>query len=101
MNLNFCRQMTARNQTTVFNPLCECVCVCVVCTFSHVHLFVTSWTVVCQAPLSMEFSRQEYWSGLPFPTPGHLPQPGIETESLASSALAGRFLITRDLCDYH
>ena len=39
------------------------------------------WTVACQAPLSMEFSRQEYWSGLPFPTPGDLPDPGIEPGS--------------------
>ena len=45
----------------------------------RVQLFVTPWTVVCQAPLSMEFSRQEYWSGLPFPTPGDLPDPGTKT----------------------
>ena len=43
------------------------------------------------APLSMEFSRQEYWCGLPFPTPGDLPDPGIEPASLVSAALAGRF----------
>ena len=42
---------------------------------------VTPWTVVCQAPLSMGFSRQEYWSGLPFPSPGDLPDPGIEPGS--------------------
>ena len=46
-----------------------------------VALFVTTWTVACQAPPSMEFSRQEYWSGLPFPSPGNLPDPGIEPES--------------------
>ena len=45
---------------------------------SCVQLFATLWTVVCQAPLSMEFSRQKYWSGLPFPSPGDLPDPGIE-----------------------
>ena len=45
---------------------------------SHVQLFVTSWTVARQTPLSMEFLRQEYWSGLPFPTPGYLLYPGIE-----------------------
>ena len=45
---------------------------------SHVRLFATPWTVACQAPLSMGFSRQEYWSGLPFPSPGDLPNPGIE-----------------------
>ena len=44
---------------------------------------VTPWTVACQAPLSMGFSRQEYWSGLPFPSPGDLPDPGIEPESPA------------------
>ncbi|CAI9161500.1 unnamed protein product [Rangifer tarandus platyrhynchus] len=49
----------------------------------------TPWTVANQAPLFMEFSRQEYWSGLPFPSPGDLPDPGIEP---ASHALAGRFL---------
>ena len=44
-------------------------------------LFVTPWTVACQTPLYMEFSRQEYWSGLPFPTPGYLPNPWIEPGS--------------------
>ena len=48
-------------------------------------------TVACQAPLSMGFSRQEYWSGLPFPSPGDLPTPGIEMESPASPLLADRF----------
>ena len=48
---------------------------------SCVQLFVTPWTVAHQAPLSMEFSRQEYWSGLPFPPPGDLPDPGIEPRS--------------------
>ena len=45
------------------------------CSFSHVQLFATSWTITLQAPLSMEFFRQEYCSGLPFPTPGVLPHP--------------------------
>ena len=65
-----------------------------VCTLSHVWLFVTPWTVACQAPLSMGFSRQEYWNGLPFPPPGNFPDPGIETTSPASPALAGRFFTT-------
>ena len=47
-------------------------------SLSHAQLFGTSWTVAYQAPESMEFSRQEYWSGLPFPSPGDLPDPGIE-----------------------
>ena len=61
---------------------------CVPSCFSHVRLFVTLWTIVCQAPLSMEFSRQEYWSGLPCPPPGDLPGPGTEPMSLTSPALA-------------
>ena len=52
------------------------------------------WIVACQAPLSMEFSRQEYWSGLPWPPPGDLPNPGIEPSSLVSPALPGRFFTT-------
>ena len=50
-------------------------------SLSHVRLFVTSWTVAYQAPPSMEFSKQEYWSGLPFPSPGDLPKPGMEPGS--------------------
>ena len=49
---------------------------------------VTPWTVAHQAPLSMEFSMQEYWSGLPFPSPGDLPDPGIETGSPALQAVS-------------
>ena len=51
----------------------------------------TSWIIACQAPLSMGFSRQEYWSGLPCPPPGGLTNPGIKSVSLMSAALAGRF----------
>ena len=61
---------------------------------SHVQLSMISWTVVHQAPLSMEFSRQEYWSGLSFPSPRDLPDPGIEPASLASPVLAGGFITT-------
>ena len=53
---------------------------------SRVQPFVTPWTVAHQAPLSMGFSRQEYWSGLPFPSPGDLPNPGIEPRSPALQA---------------
>ena len=55
-------------------------------SLSHVRLFATPWTVVHQAPLSMGFSRQEYWSGLPFPSPGDLPNPGIKLRSPALQA---------------
>ena len=56
---------------------------------SHVQLFATAWTVAYQAPQSMEFSKQEYWSVFPFPTPGHLPNPGIKpgSSSLQADAL--------------
>ena len=62
--------------------------------FSHVQPCATLWTVAHQAPLSMGFSRQEYWSGVPCPPPGDLPDPGIELESLTSPALAGKFFST-------
>ena len=68
--------------------------VLVISCFSHVQLFATLWTVAHQALLSMGFSRQGYWSGLPFPPPGDLPDPGIEPVSLASPALASRFFTT-------
>ena len=55
---------------------CASLCSCL-CMLSLVQLFVTPWTVACQAPLSMEFSRQEYWSRLPYPCSGDLPDPGI------------------------
>ena len=55
---------------------------------------MTPWTVAHQAPLSMKFSRQEYWNGLPFPSPGDLLDPGIKPVSLASPALAGGFFTT-------
>ena len=55
-------------------------------SLSHGQLFATPWTVAHQAPLSMEFSRQEYWSGLPFLPPGYLPDPGIEPGSPAFQA---------------
>ena len=57
-----------------------CVFVCAQ-LLSPVRLFVTPWTVAHQAPLSMGFPRQEYWSGLPFPSPGYLPHPGIKLRS--------------------
>ena len=60
-----------------------------------VQLFATSRTVALQSPVSMGFPRQEYWSGLPFPTPGDLPKPGIKPVSLVSPALGGWFFTTK------
>ena len=65
------------------------------CVLSRIQLFASPWAVACQALLSMGFSRQEYWSGLPFPPPGDLPNPGMETESPVSPALAGGFFMTK------
>ena len=64
---------------------------CVFSRFSCIWFFATLWTVACQAPLPMGFSRQELWSGLPCPPPGDLPDPGIELTYLMSPALAGSF----------
>ena len=66
-----------------YDRVCACMC--------HIPLFANPWTAACPAPLFMEFSSQAYWSGLPFPTPGDLFDPGIEPTSLSSPALAGRF----------
>ena len=65
-----------------------------VCALSRVWLFVIPWTVAHQAPLSMGFSRHEYWTKLPFPSLGDHPNPGIGPESLVSAALAGEFFTT-------
>ena len=67
---------------------------CVLSCFSRVQLFETPGTVDPKAPLSMGFSRQESWRGLPYPHPRDLPIPGIEPASLMSSALAGKFFTT-------
>ena len=75
-------------------PLCVCVSVCVRAqSLSSIDLFVTPWTIACQAPLFVGFPRQEYWSGLSFPPPGDLPDPGIEHVSPVSTALANGFNI--------
>ena len=74
-----------------------CVCVCVrvhVCTQLCLTLCDPPWTVACQASLSMEFSRKEYWNWLSLYSPKDLPNLRIEPVSLASSALAGRFFTT-------
>ena len=87
--------------------VCVCVCVCLcVCLYivesmlAYLHakllkscLTVILWTVACQAPLSTGFSRQEYWSGLPCPPPGDLPNPGMEPTFPAAPALQADFLL--------
>ena len=66
-----------------------------------VQLSVVLWTVACHVPLPMEFFKQEYWSGVPFPTSGHLPESGIEPMSLGSPAFAGRFFTIRATWEAH
>ena len=68
---------------------------------SHVQLFLTTWNVACQAPLSMEFSRKERWSGVPFPSLRDLPDPGVEPASPAFPALADGFFTTEPLKKPH
>ena len=69
-------------------------CVCVLSHFNHVQLCTTLCTVACQAPLSLELSREEYWSGLPYPPPGDLSDPGIKPMSRMSLLLTGGFFTT-------
>ena len=87
------KQKSSKGVTSV-SIFCPCLCVYML---SHVHLFVTAWTEACQVPLHVEFSRQEYWSGLPFSTPGDLPNPGIEPASLTYPVLASGFFTTLPL----
>ena len=77
----------------VISPILTCS-VQLPCVLSHVRIFVSPWTAACQSPLSMGFSRQEYWSGSPLLSARNLSYPGIESESLASLALAGGFFTT-------
>ena len=78
----------------ILSPLLCFIHVCVLCRFSHVRLFVTPWTVACQAPLFMGFPRQEYWSGLPFPLQGIFPTQGLKLHLFHLLALLGGFFTT-------
>ena len=82
-------------------PLPTASLACMLSHFSCVRLCVTLWTLARQVPLSMGLSRQEYWSGLPFPSPWDLPNPGIEPVSLMPLALAGRFFTTSATWEDH
>ena len=79
------------NEITQVIGCCVCVCMCVYSCSVMSDSLQPLWTIARQAPLSMRFPRQEYWSGLPFPTPEDFPEPGIEPESLE---LAGKFFTT-------
>ena len=98
-----CLSQRERERKCVCVCVCVCVCLCV-CTRAHarthawmlclVWFFATPWTVTCQAPLSMGFPRQEYWSGLPFPSPGALPSSETEPRAPMSLALLSGFFPT-------
>ena len=88
--ISMCRIINLFNRCTVI----YCLLLAVLSRFSRVRLFATLWTIAHQAPLSVRFSRQEYWSGLPCPSPGHLPISGIKPGSPMSPALVGRFFAT-------
>ena len=94
-NLKICKRLFSSffNAHITFKVTIQCYFACCVCaqSLSCVQLFGTPWTAGHQAPLPMEFSRQEYWSGLPFVPPGNVPDPGIEP---VSPALTGRFFTT-------
>ena len=87
----YVREKEKRTRNFISLEALTCMCAHALSHFSHVRLFVTPWTVALQAPLSMGFSRQGYWSGWPCPPPRDLPNPGIEPVPLMSPALAGRF----------
>ena len=96
MDTCICMAESLRYAPETITLLIDCVCVCVSMCVSRsvVTDSVTPWTVTRQAPLSMGFPKQEYWSGLPFPPLGDLPGPQTELTSPVSPALAGRFFTT-------
>ena len=77
--------------TTRVSPMC-CLHTCMLSRFSHVQLFASLGSIVRQALVSMEFPREEYWSGLPYPPPGDLPNSGIEPSSLSCSSCSRQIL---------
>ena len=85
----------SRDKECMLAWVCACLFICV-------WLFVTPWTSACQAPLSVEFSRQEYWRGLPFPSPGDLPDPGIKPTSLTRMLTAKNKTGSKKIpCKFH
>ena len=83
---------------TTYRNVCTCIYAYMLSYFSRVQLCETLWIVAHQTPLSMGFPGQEYWSGLTFPSPGDLPDPGIKLESLTFSAMASGFFTTSTTC---
>ena len=94
------QQQPKAHRSWVENPMTSLKDMCLLSHFSSIWLFVTLWTIA-QAPLSMGFSRQEYWSGLPWPPSGDLRDQGMEPSSLMSSAQASRFFTTSATWEAH
>ena len=88
-------EVSASQLDPISHRICVCVCVHVL---SHVQLFATLWIVSHHVPVSVEFPKQGYWSGLQFPAPEDLPNPGIKPTSPVSPALADGFLTTSATC---
>jgi len=97
LSVSVSRLLTA-SSSEALSPLQVLSDWCCACVLSRAPFSVTPWTVACQAPLSVGFSRQEYWSGLPFPSPEARPHPGIKLMSPVAPALAGKFFTTAPLC---
>ena len=90
--LNYESTITHLQETWKIQTKLHIVPLCIMLShFSRVQLSVTPWTIARQAPLSMGFSRQEHWSGLPYPPPGYIPNPGVKPVSLMSPALTDGF----------
>ena len=85
------RRVDSLEKTLWYKYTYICIYTIHVSHFGHIRLFAILWTTAYEAPLSMGFSRQEYWSGLPCPPPGDLSDPGTELASLTSPTLAGGF----------
>ena len=101
--LSFIHSLMLLNLVSILIPLWNPVLlnICMLSHFSCIHLFANLWTIACQASLSMGFSRQEYWSGLPLLSLGDLPDPGIKLISLMSPALVGRFFTASTTWEPH
>ena len=97
LSLSLCPVKSQQEDSWLWTRKQALVHVCMLSRFSRVQLFATPWTVAHQAPLSMRFSRKEYWSGWPLPPPGSLPNPEIEPMSPASPALQADSLLLSHL----
>ena len=99
--LVFSKNLHNSRLKSIPGSILRCVRACMLSCFSHAQLIVILWTVACQASVSMGSSRQEYWSGLPCPPPGDLPNSGIELAFLMCPAMAGWFFTSSATWEAH